>query len=87
MNILIMENLAGILRNRDKGMSGKMLAFLASLIIGIVALILLWVFFGEIVDSMVGYVEDAIDGIRCWICEILGVWSFTFGNLCKNCPS
>ena len=52
-----------------KGVSGKVLTIVASLVIGIAALILLWLFLTGMMPVATKAVEDLITGFKRTICQ------------------
>ncbi len=66
-----------------KGVTGKILTFVISLIIGIMALALLWFFLSQGTDIVSEFAQKAIKGIKCnlFCKDILG---FKMG-MCDDC--
>ncbi len=66
-----------------KGMSGKVMTFVISLIIAVFALAILWFVLGDIVKYVSLLVEKSISGIRCkYLCKQIGPLKLGF---CKGC--
>lgn len=64
----------------EKAVTGKIYTFIIALIIGIIAIIFLWNFFGTAVTYIVGMVQNVLSGMKCWMCDML---PFPFG--CSEC--
>lgn len=67
-----------------KGVTGKIMTFIISLVIGILALALLWVFLTQGTDIIAQGIQKALTGIRCKLfCRnFLGIMDL---GMCKGC--
>jgi len=52
-----------------KGMTGKVMTLVISLIVAIAALTLLWLFLSNSMGYISLMVEKITTGIKCWFCE------------------
>ena len=66
MNMQVLINMRPL---GKKGVSGKVLTIVASLVIGIAALILLWLFLTGMMPVATKAVEDLITGFKRMICQ------------------
>ena len=68
----------------SKGVTGKVLTTIISLVLGIIALALLWIFLTKSTTLISLGAQKIITGIKCKIfCQ--GVVSKIFGGMCTGC--
>ncbi len=70
-----------------KGMTGKILTIIISLVLGIMALAILWIFLTRSTTIINESVQKALTGIKCKIfCEgFIGSVNNFLGVMCKGC--
>ncbi len=86
--ILFLGNkfIEGNCKMMKKGVTGKVLTFIISLILAVMALAFLWMFLTKSTDTINQGVQKIMLGVKCKIfCEgVLGVIG-KIGTMCKGC--
>ena len=68
---------------KSKGVTGKILTTIISLIVGMIALALLWLFLKGGTDAIIDASERVINALKCkFLCHGLFGWSLGF---CSGC--
>jgi ABC-type transport system involved in multi-copper enzyme maturation permease subunit len=68
----------------SKGVTGKVVTVIISIILALFALIVLWIVFTKLMNGITGGIPDIIFNIKCSFCDKLGIFN-KIGGMCKAC--